>query len=177
MVGVIGPWNFPVNLVIGPLAGVFAVGNRAMVKMSEYTPATNAALAELGARHFAVEELAFVEGGPEIGQAFAALPFDHLIFTGATGVGRHILHAAADTLTPVTLELGGKSPAIIGRGADVGRATERIALGKMLNAEQICLAPDYVLAPAGDERRVIEGLKAAASAMYPRCSATRTIPR
>ena len=167
VVGVIAPWNFPVNLVMSPLAGVFAAGNRAMVKLSEYTPATAALFAELAPGWFAPDELAFVAGGPEAGQAFAGLPFDHLLFTGATGIGRHILRAAAENLTPVTLELGGKSPAIIGTGADLPRATERIAIGKMLNAGQICLAPDYVLAPAEREQAVVEGLKDAAARMYP----------
>lgn len=167
VVGVIAPWNFPVNLVVGPLAGVFAAGNRAMCKLSEYTPATAAVFEEAGPRYFAPDELAFVTGGPEAGRAFAALPFDHLLFTGATGIGRHILHAAADNLTPVTLELGGKSPAIIGRGADVAQATDRIALGKMMNAGQICLAPDYVLTPAAQEQAVVDGLKRAVGTMYP----------
>jgi len=167
VVGVIAPWNFPVNLVMGPLAGILAAGNRAMVKTSEFTPATAALFEDIVGTYFAADELSFVSGGPEVGKAFAALPFDHLIFTGATGIGRHILHAAADNLTPVTLELGGKSPAIIGTGADVARSTERIALGKMMNAGQICLAPDYVLTPAADEPRVVAGLKAAATAMYP----------
>jgi len=167
VVGVISPWNFPVNLVMSPLAGIFAAGNRAMVKTSEYTPATAALFEAIVGDYFAPEELAFFSGGPEVGKAFAELPFDHLIFTGATGIGRHILHAAADNLTPVTLELGGKSPVIIGKNADMRRATERVALGKMLNAGQICLAPDYVLTPAKDEPRVVEGLKEAASAMYP----------
>ena len=167
VVGVIAPWNFPVNLVMGPLAGIFAAGNRAMVKTSEYTPRTAAVLAEACGRYFAADELAFFDGGPEAGKAFAALPFDHLIFTGATGIGKHILHAAADNLTPVTLELGGKSPVILGKGADVAQATERVALGKMLNAGQICLAPDYLLVPAADEPKVVEGLKVAAGAMYP----------
>ena len=167
VVGVIAPWNFPVNLAVGPLAGIFAAGNRAMLKSSEYTPATAELFADLVPRYFGADELAVVTGGPEAGAAFAALPFDHLLFTGATGVGRHILHAAADNLTPVTLELGGKSPAIVGRGADVARATERIAIGKMLNAGQICLAPDYVLAPAAQEQAVVDGIRAAASTMYP----------
>jgi coniferyl-aldehyde dehydrogenase len=122
---------------------------------------------ELSARYFAAEELAFVAGGPEVGKAFAALPFDHLLFTGATGIGKHILHAAADNLTPVTLELGGKSPVIVGKGADLKQATERVAIGKMLNAGQICLAPDYLLVPSDQEGAVVAGLKSAASAMYP----------
>ena len=167
VVGVIAPWNFPVTLVMGPVAGAFAAGNRAMVKTSEFTPATAALFEAVVGEYFAADELAFVSGGPEVGKAFASLPFDHLLFTGATGIGRHILHAAADTLTPVTLELGGKSPAIIGHGADMARATERIALGKMLNAGQICLAPDYLLVPAEREQAAVDGLKAAASAMYP----------
>ena len=167
VVGVIAPWNFPVNLVMGPVAGAFAAGNRVMVKTSEFTPASAALFEELAPGYFAPEELAFVSGGPEVGKAFAELPFDHLLFTGATDIGRHILRAAADNLTPVTLELGGKSPAIIGAGADVKQASERIAMGKMLNAGQICLAPDYVLAPAAREVEIVDGLKAAAAAMYP----------
>jgi coniferyl-aldehyde dehydrogenase len=107
VVGVISPWNFPVNLVMGPLAGIFAAGNRAMVKTSEYTPAVAALFEEASAKLFDSSELAFVSGGPDVGKAFSELPFDHLIFTGATGIGRHILHAAADNLVPVTLELGG----------------------------------------------------------------------
>ena len=167
VVGVIAPWNFPVNLIMSPLAGIFAAGNRAMVKTSEFTPVTAALFEEICPHYFDPAELAFVSGGPDVGKAFAGLPFDHLIFTGATSIGRHILHAAADNLTPVTLELGGKSPVIIGKDADVARATERVALGKMLNAGQICLAPDHLMVTAADEQRVVDGLKSAASAMYP----------
>lgn len=167
VVGVIAPWNFPVNLVMAPLAGILAAGNRAMVKTSEFTPRTAALFEEVAPRYFAPDELAFVSGGAAVGQAFAALPFDHLIFTGATGIGRHILRAAAENLVPVTLELGGKSPVIVGRSADIPRAAERIALGKMLNAGQICLAPDYLLVPAEREAAVVEALTGAASAMYP----------
>ena len=167
VVGVIAPWNFPVNLVMGPVAGAFAAGNRAMVKLSEFTPATAALFVELCPRYFATDELAFFDGGPEVGRAFAGLPFDHLLFTGATGIGRHILHAAADNLTPVTLELGGKSPAIVGAGANLEQAGDRIAMGKMLNAGQICLAPDYVLTPAAEEQAVVDSLIRAATAMYP----------
>ena len=166
VVGVIAPWNFPVNLTFAPLAGIFAAGNRAMVKSSEYTPGCAALLEELAPRYFAREELAFFSGGPEAGEAFAKLPFDHLIFTGATAVGRHILRAAADNLTPVTLELGGKSPTIIGREADLDRAAERIALGKMLNAGQICLAPDYLLVPDDKEEAMVSAITKAASALY-----------
>lgn len=167
IVGVIAPWNFPVNLVMSPLAGIFAAGNRAMVKTSEFTPATSALFEEIVGRYFDPTELAFVSGGPEVGKAFAGLPFDHLIFTGATGIARHILHAAADHLVPVTLELGGKSPVIVGKDADVARTAGRVAMGKMLNAGQICLAPDYMLVPAEREEAMVDGLKTAASAMYP----------
>lgn len=167
VVGVIAPWNFPVNLVMGPIAGIFGAGNRAMVKTSEFTARTAALFEEVSPKYFATEELAFFSGGPEVGKAFSELPFDHLIFTGATGIGRHILHAAADNLTPVTLELGGKSPVIIGKDADIARATERVAIGKMLNAGQICLAPDYMLVPEAQEQAVVDGLKAAVSSMYP----------
>lgn len=167
VVGVISPWNFPVNLVMGPLAGIFAAGNRAMVKASEYTPVVAALFEELAAKHFDASELAFVSGGPEVGKAFSELPFDHLIFTGATGIGRHILHAAADNLVPVTLELGGKSPVIVGRSADVARATDRVVTGKMMNAGQICLAPDYLLVPDNQEQQVVDGLVAGATAQYP----------
>jgi len=168
VVGVIAPWNFPVNLAMAPLAGVFAAGNRAMVKTSEFTPNTAALFEELAGRYFDPAELVFVSGGPEVGREFSTLPFDHLIFTGATAIGRHILHAAADNLTPVTLELGGKSPTIIGRSADIAQATERVAIGKMMNAGQICLAPDYLLVPEEKEEAVIGGIRTAVSAMYPK---------
>lgn len=167
VIGVIAPWNFPVQLVMAPLAGVFAAGNRAMVKTSEFTPVTAALFEEVCPNYFAPEELTFLSGGPDVGKAFAELPFDHLLFTGATSIGRHILHAAADNLVPVTLELGGKSPVIVGKSADIRQTTERVALGKMLNAGQICLAPDYMIVPQDQERSVVEGLKSAASAMYP----------
>jgi coniferyl-aldehyde dehydrogenase len=168
VVGVIAPWNFPIQLAMGPLAGIFAAGNRAMVKTSEFTPRTAALFEEVAPRYFDPSELVFVSGGPEIGRAFASLPLDHLIFTGATPVGRHILHSAADNLTPVTLELGGKSPTIVSRSADLARAAERIATGKLMNAGQICLAPDYLLVPHEQEEAVIGRLRSAVSALYPR---------
>ncbi len=167
VVGIVSPWNFPVMLSFGPLAQALAAGNRAMIKPSEYTERTSALMAELFARHFAEDEVAVITGGPQTGQDFCALPFDHLLFTGATSVGRHVLHAAADNLVPVTLELGGKSPAIIGAGADIARAGERIALGKMLNAGQICLAPDYMLVPEALEDQAIAAVTAGVTAMYP----------
>ncbi|WP_448586014.1 coniferyl aldehyde dehydrogenase [Thermaurantiacus sp.] len=168
VVGVIAPWNFPVNLTFAPLANILAAGNRAMIKPSEYTPATSELLQQAFARHFDETEVAVVLGGPEVGKAFAELPFDHLIFTGATAIGRLVMAAAARNLVPVTLELGGKSPTIIGRSADMAQATERIAMGKLMNAGQICLAPDYLLVPAEKEDAVVEGLKVATARLYPR---------
>lgn len=168
VVGVISPWNFPVNLTFGPLAGILAAGNRAMVKPSEFTPATSALMAEMVAEAWAPEEVAVVTGGPEVGQAFSGLPFDHLLFTGATGVARHIMSAAAKNLVPVTLELGGKSPVILSRSADIDSAVERIMLGKTLNAGQICLAPDYLLVPEEKLDAVLAAARAAVTRMYPR---------
>ena len=167
VVGVVAPWNFPINLTFGPLAGVLAAGNRAMVKPSEFTPATSELLAELAAKYFDAAELAFVTGGPEVGKAFTELPFDHMIFTGATSIGRHVMRAAAENLVPLTLELGGKSPTIVGRSANIAQATDRVATGKMMNAGQICLAPDYMLVPEEQEGEVVEGLKASAARLYP----------
>lgn len=167
VIGIVSPWNFPVGLTIGPLAQAFAAGNRAMVKPSEFTEDTSALMHEVFARYFGEDELAVITGGPEVGQAFCSLPFDHLLFTGATPVGRHVLHAAADNLVPVTLELGGKSPTILGRSANLERAGARIAMGKMMNAGQICLAPDYMIVPQDLEERAVGAVSSAVSAMYP----------
>ena len=167
VVGIVSPWNFPVGLTVSPLAQALAAGNRAMIKPSEFTERTSEAMAEAFAAFFAEDEVAVVLGGPEVGQAFCKLAFDHLLFTGATSIGKHVLHAAADNLVPVTLELGGKSPTILGRGADLKRAGERIALGKMMNAGQICLAPDYLLVSEERESEVIDGIRQGVAAMYP----------
>ena len=167
VIGIVSPWNFPVGLTVGPLVQAFAAGNRAMIKPSEFTEDTSQLMKEVFARYFAEDELAVCTGGPDVGQAFCSLPFDHLLFTGATGVGKHVLHAAADNLVPVTLELGGKSPTILGRSANIERAGERIALGKMLNAGQICLAPDYMMVPHDMEERAISAVTKAVAQMYP----------
>ncbi len=167
VVGIISPWNFPVNLTFAPLANVLAAGNRAMIKPSEYTPATSERMKQAIAEAFDEAEVAVVTGGPEIGKAFSGLAFDHLIFTGATAVGRHVMAAAARNLVPVTLELGGKSPTIVSRSADIAQATQRIAMGKLMNAGQICLAPDWLLVPEEKEADVIDGLKVATATMYP----------
>ncbi|MCP4210743.1 MAG: coniferyl aldehyde dehydrogenase [Halieaceae bacterium] len=167
VVGVIAPWNFPVNMVFAPLAGVLAAGNRAMIKPSEFTPATAELLVEMIHEAYDEKEVAIFNGGAEVGQAFSALPFDHMIFTGATSIARHILAAASRNLVPVTLELGGKSPVVISRGADLEKSIGRIMLGKTLNAGQICLAPDYLMVPEEKLQDVIEAAKAAVTNMYP----------
>ena len=167
VVGVVAPWNFPVGMVMVPMAGILAAGNRAMVKPSEFTEEVSALFAEVIPKYFAEEEMAVFTGGPEVGMAFSKLAFDHMIFTGATSVGRHIMRAAADNLVPVTLELGGKSPTIIGRSANIKRAGDRIALGKMMNAGQICLAPDYLLVAKDQETDMIEAIKAGVQSQYP----------
>ncbi|HEY5105312.1 MAG TPA: coniferyl aldehyde dehydrogenase [Caulobacteraceae bacterium] len=167
VVGLISPWNFPVNLTFTPLAGVLAAGNRAMIKPSEFTPATSALMARMFADAFSPDDITVVIGGSEVGQAFAGLAFDHLIFTGATSIARHVMRAAAENLTPLTLELGGKSPVILGRSADMRTAAARIMNGKTLNAGQICLAPDYVLMPADQIPAFIDQARAAVGQMFP----------
>lgn len=167
VVGVISPWNFPVNLTFAPLAGILAAGNRAMIKPSEYTPATSELLKTMFGSAFSEEEIAVVTGGPEVGEAFSRLPFDHLIFTGATNIARHVMRAAAENLVPLTLELGGKSPVILGQSADLGVAAARIMNGKTLNAGQICLAPDYVLAPADKMEGFVDAARKSVSKMFP----------
>ena len=167
VIGIISPWNFPVNLTFGPLAGVLAAGNRAMIKPSEFTPATSELMAQMFAEAFDETEIAVFTGGPEVGQAFAGLAFDHLVFTGATSIGRHVMAAAAKNLVPVTLELGGKSPVILSRTADTATAADRIMAGKTLNAGQICLAPDYVLAPADRVDAFVGEATRAVTAMFP----------
>ncbi|WP_394761188.1 coniferyl aldehyde dehydrogenase [Phenylobacterium sp.] len=167
VVGIISPWNFPVNLTFAPLAGVLAAGNRAMIKPSEFTPATSDLMARMFADAFSEDEIAVFPGGPEIGQAFSDLAFDHLVFTGATSIARHVMKAAAANLVPVTLELGGKSPVILGKSADYATSAARIMAGKTLNAGQICLAPDYVMAPADQLATFVKEATSAVTAMFP----------
>jgi len=167
VVGVIAPWNFPVGMVMVPMAGILAAGNRAMIKPSEFTERVAEVFAEAVPKYFAEDEMAVFTGGVEVGAAFSKLAFDHMIFTGATSVGKHIMRAAADNLVPVTLELGGKSPTFIGRSANKTQAGERIAMGKMMNAGQICLAPDYLLVAKDQEGEMIESIKAGVAGMYP----------
>jgi coniferyl-aldehyde dehydrogenase len=168
VIGILSPWNFPVQLAFGPLMQVLAAGNRAMIKPSEFTERTSELMAELTAQYFQPEEVAVITGGPEVAAAFSSLAFDHLVFTGSTATGRRVMQAAAANLVPVTLELGGKSPVIMGRSADFAKAGERIAIGKMLNAGQICLAPDYLMVPEDKADEAVAGVTGAAAAMYPR---------
>ncbi|MEH6910124.1 MAG: coniferyl aldehyde dehydrogenase [Oceanicoccus sp.] len=167
VVGVLAPWNFPLGMVFEPLAGVLAAGNRAMIKPSEFTPATSAVISGLVTEAFDPSELAVFAGGPEVGQAFTSLPFDHMIFTGATSIARHVMGAAARNLVPVTLELGGKSPVVVSRSADLTQAIQRIMVGKLLNAGQVCIAPDYLLVPEEQLDEVIKLATTVVEEMYP----------
>ena len=145
VIGIIAPWNYPVNLALMPLAAAIAAGNHVMLKPSEHTPRTSELLQRMLAEVFPDDRVATVLGGPDVASRFAALPLDHLFFTGSTAVGRKVMAAAAQNLTPVTLELGGKSPVIVAPGYPIQTAVDRIAAGKFLNAGQTCIAPDYVL--------------------------------
>ena len=165
--GIISPWNYPFQLAIGPAVAALAAGNRVMIKPSELTPHFSDLLSRLVANLFNADELCVVTGDAEIGKAFASLPFDHLFFTGSTSVGRQVAIAAAANLTPVTLELGGKSPAIVDTSADFSRFARRIVYGKLLNAGQTCIAPDYLLVPKGQSAAVAEQLARAVRLLYP----------
>jgi coniferyl-aldehyde dehydrogenase len=145
VVGIVSPWNFPINLALSPLVSVLAAGNRALIKPSEFTPTSSALLAELIGKYFEKTEVAVVCGEAELAQQFVTLPFDHLIYTGGETVARHIMAAAAVNLVPLTLELGGKSPVIVSQSANLKKAAQRIAFGKYFNAGQICIAPDYLM--------------------------------
>ena len=167
VVGCISPWNFPVNLTFSPLAGIFAAGNRTMIKPSEFTAQTSELMKECFAENFDEEELAVFTGGPDVGGAFSRLPFDHLLFTGATSIAKHVMKAAAENLVPVTLELGGKSPVVIGRSANLEHAASNIMAGKTLNAGQICLAPDYVFLPEESRDEFVQHAQGSVAKMYP----------
>lgn len=167
VVGIISPWNFPVLMVFGPLANVMAAGNRAMIKPSEFTPKTSALLKTLFDQYYDEAEFAVVTGGPDVGADFTRLAFDHLVFTGSTSIGRKVMTAAAENLVPVTLELGGKSPVILGASTNLKKAAKRIMAGKTLNAGQICLAPDYVFVPEGLVQDFIVEAQEAVAEMFP----------
>jgi coniferyl-aldehyde dehydrogenase len=167
VVGIISPWNYPISLTLMPLATALAAGNRVMIKPSEVTPATTELIRTMLAETFSQEEVAVITGDAQVGAAFAGLPFDHLLFTGSTSVGRAVLRAASENLVPATLELGGKSPVIVDRGGSLAMAAKRIAYGKLANAGQTCIAPDYVLVPEESVEDFVQAYRDAVSQLYP----------
>ncbi len=167
VIGIVSPWNYPLTLTLTPLVSALAAGNHVMIKPSEYNPATNAVLQQMIAEIFPSEKVAIVTGGPEVSAAFTGLAFDHLLFTGSTSIGKKVMAAAAENLTPVTLELGGKSPAIVVTDQHFADTAESIVSGKLLNAGQTCIAPDYVLVPKGKAEAFSEAVKKAAANQYP----------
>ena len=171
-IGIVSPWNYPVLLSLMPMVDALAAGNRVMLKPSEHTPRCAALLDELLSQQFAPDAVCVVSGDADTGRAFCSLPFDHLLFTGSTGVGRQVMQAAAAGLVPVTLELGGKCPAIlcadaVAEGAALARTAHSLAVGKFFNAGQTCLAPDYVLTPRTRLRDTARALAQAAARLYP----------
>ena len=174
--GIVVPWNYPLALSIGPLASAFVAGNRAMLKLSELTPRLAAEMSALVSAAFAADELQVFEGAADFSRQFCLLPFDHLLFTGSSAVGHQVMHAASDNLTPVTLELGGKSPAIIGPGSvparQFDRMVERLVIGKTFNAGQTCIAPDYVFVPRARRAQLIDAAQRATARFYPGLAAT-----
>lgn len=167
VVGIISPWNYPIQLALGPAIDALAAGNRVMIKCSELTPHTAAQLAAVVAQFFSTEEMCVVQGDAAIAALVSSLPFDHLVFTGSTAVGRKVAQAAAANLTPTTLELGGKSPCIVDADCDLQDAALKIAHGKLLNAGQTCIAPDYVLLPRGKEAAFADAYRAAVAQLFP----------
>ena len=170
VVGIVVPWNYPLFLAIGPLCQALAAGNRVMLKMSEFTPDFSAYFQKLISEIFPSDLVQVITGDAVIAQKFTTLPFDHLLFTGATSIGKHVMQAAAQNLTPVTLELGGKSPAIIGSQADLVESIQRIAFGKCVNSGQTCVAPDYVFVPETQLERFIEHYQKTVHQFYPEIS-------
>jgi coniferyl-aldehyde dehydrogenase len=168
VVGVISPWNYPVQLALAPAATALAAGNRVMLKPSELTPRTTGLIADLVHAAFEEEEFCVIQGDAALAAKFATLPFDHLFFTGSTAIGRRVAAEAAANLTPMTLELGGKSPCIVDKSCDLEDAAVKIAHGKLLNAGQTCIAPDYVLLPRGREAAFEKAFAAAVKRLFPR---------
>ena len=167
VVGIISPWNLPFGLTVAPLTSALAAGNRALLKPSEYVPDTAALFADVVPKYFSTEEVAVVTGGAQTSQHFAELPFDHLLFTGSTRVGSKVMQSASKNLVPVTLELGGKSPVIIGRSAKLDLAGTRLTFAKLLNGGQLCLSPDYALVPNELEEQLVSRVKHEVESMYP----------
>lgn len=170
VIGIIAPWNYPLFLALGPLTAALAAGNVAMIKMSEYSPNTSALLAKLIGEIFPINKVAIVGGDVEIAAKFSSLAFDHLFFTGSTAVGKLVMKSAAENLVPVTLELGGKSPAIIDHSMNIATAVTRLILGKTLNSGQTCVAPDYIFCPREKCTELVEEISARYKKMYPSLS-------
>ena len=167
VVGIVVPWNFPIFLGLSPLVGALTAGNRAMIKTSEFAPRTGELIKEMIERTFSASEVTVHTGGVDVATEFTKLPFDHLVFTGSTQVGKIVMRAAAENLTPVTLELGGKSPAIIHESFPIEEAANRIAFGKGLNAGQVCVSPDYILVPRAKLPAFVAAFEAAMAGQYP----------
>ena len=166
VVGIISPWNFPLNLSLGPLVEVFAAGNNAMMKLSEFVPETSDLTEKLVKQYFNDDEVVVINGGPQTSQSFAGLAFDHLLFTGSTHIAKKIAYEASENLVPLTLELGGKSPVIVGPKAKMKKSVDKIMMGKLLNAGQICISPDYVFLPEGKENEFVEHAKSYVQESY-----------
>jgi coniferyl-aldehyde dehydrogenase len=170
VVGIMSPWNFPIAMIFNPLASAFAAGNRVMVKPSEFNPRTAELLEQLFKQYFNEDEIVVVNGGPEAGGAFSALSLDHILFTGATTIGKMVMQAASRNLTPVTLELGGKSPTIVSKNTDITKAAEMVMTGKTLNSGQVCLSPDYVFVPEASLETFIDTARSTFQSLYPSVS-------
>ncbi len=168
VVGIVSPWNYPFQLAIIPLVDAIAAGNHVMLKPSEFTPRTSALIAKILGEVFPADRVVVIEGDASVGATFTALPFDHLLFTGSTMVGRKVAAAAAPNLTPITLELGGKSPALIAPDYSIDKAAASIARGKCFNAGQTCVAPDYVLVSRAQRDQFIDAYLKAVAQRYPR---------
>ena len=167
VVGAISPWNFPLNLALAPLSGILAAGNRVMLKPSELTPSSSDITKSMIEEYFDESEMAVFVGDPEVGAAFSGLAFDHLIFTGGTAIAKHVMKAASENLVPLTLELGGKSPVVVGKSSKIKKAAHRVMQGKTMNAGQICLAPDYALVPEESIDEFVTATIDVTSKMYP----------
>lgn len=168
VVGVVSPWNFPLHLALIPAATALAAGNRVMLKVSEFTPHTSAVLKRLIEENFSPDLFYVTDGGGDVATKFTTLPFDHLLFTGSTQVGKIVAKAAADNLTPVTLELGGKSPVVVGEDYPISQAATNVAWAKLYNGGQVCVSPDYVLVPRGREKEFANAAREAARTLYPK---------
>jgi coniferyl-aldehyde dehydrogenase len=167
VIGIISPWNYPIDLTLSPLVYALASGNKVMIKPSEHSPNTSELLQKLVSKYFDIKDVAICCGDVEMGIAFSKLPFDHLMFTGSTKTGKLIMAAAAKNLTPVTLELGGKSPVIIGPDANISAAARRICFGKSINSGQTCIAPDHIYIPSGKVDSFVEEYRKSFEKMYP----------